>query len=73
MMLTIKKNIKDKKAVFTLEGRLDPVTALDFERELKSSLDGVTELTLDFKGLDYISSAGLRVHLSTQKNMAKQG
>ena len=43
------------------------------EKALKESLDGVTALTMDFEKLDYISSAGLRVLLATQKVMAKQG
>ena len=43
------------------------------EAELKTSLDGVSYLLLDFAGLEYISSAGLRVLLSTQKVMNKQG
>ena len=72
-MLTIKKSIADGKACFALEGRLDTVTAPDFDKELKASLDGVTGLTLDFGKLEYISSAGLRVLLSAQKTMAKQG
>ena len=56
-----------------LEGRLDTTTAPTLETELKNSLDGVDDLTLDFSGLEYISSAGLRVLLSAQKVMAKQG
>ena len=57
----------------TLEGRLDTTTAPALEQTLKGSLDGVSELTLDFAGLEYISSAGLRVLLSAQKVMNKQG
>ena len=72
-MLNIKKTIDEGKASYALEGRLDTVTAPELEKELKASLDGVKELTLDFEKLDYISSAGLRVLLSTQKVMAKQG
>ena len=56
-----------------LEGRLDTVTAPQLEGELRADLDGVTELILDLKDLDYISSAGLRVLLSTQKTMNRQG
>ena len=72
-MLNIEKTIENGKALFALAGRLDTTTAPDFEKELKESLDGVSELTLDFAGLDYISSAGLRVLLSAQKAMNKQG
>ena len=56
-----------------MEGRLDTVTAPELEKELKTSLDGITELRMDFEKLDYISSAGLRVLLSAQKQMNKQG
>ena len=72
-MLKINKTIEEGKAVFALEGRLDTVTAPDLEKELKESLDGVTELLLDFAKLEYISSAGLRVLLATQKVMNRQG
>ncbi len=72
-MLTINKNIENGKASFALEGRLDTVTAPELEQALQDSLDGITELTLDFAGLEYISSAGLRVLLSAQKIMTKQG
>ncbi|MBO4252041.1 MAG: STAS domain-containing protein [Clostridia bacterium] len=56
-----------------LEGSLNTTTAPLLEAELKTSLDGISELVLDFAKLDYISSAGLRVLLSAQKVMAKTG
>lgn len=56
-----------------LQGRLDTMTAPQLEQELKSYLGGVKELTLDLEGLEYISSAGLRVLLSAQKQMNRQG
>ena len=56
-----------------LEGRLDTTTAPALEKTLKESLPGVSGLTLDFAGLEYISSAGLRVLLSAQMAMNKQG
>ena len=68
-MLNINKSIENGKALFALAGRLDTTTAPDLEKELKESLEGVSELALDFAGLDYISSAGLRVLLSAQKIM----
>lgn len=71
-MLNIEKHIEEKKAVFSLEGRLDTVTAPELEEKLKDALDDVEELTLDFEKLDYISSAGLRVLLSTQKTMSEK-
>lgn len=72
-MLTINKQKNDEALCFALEGRLDTTTAPQLETELKSSLDGVKSLVLDLEKLEYISSAGLRVLLSAQKTMAKQG
>ncbi|MCQ2420759.1 MAG: STAS domain-containing protein [Clostridia bacterium] len=57
----------------SLEGRLDTTTAPQLENELKQSVEGITELVFDFEKLEYISSAGLRVLLSAQKVMNKQG
>ena len=72
-MLNINKSLENGKAVFGLEGRLDSTTAPELEKALKESLEGVSELTLDFAGLEYVSSAGLRVLLSVQKIMNRQG
>ena len=71
--MTINKTVNDSALVLALEGRLDTTTAPALEEELKNSLEGITELTLDFAKLEYISSAGLRVLLSAQKQMNKQG
>ncbi|MBR4444516.1 MAG: STAS domain-containing protein [Solobacterium sp.] len=72
-MLNITKTMDGSKAVYNLEGRLDTITAPDLEKSLGDELGGVKELVLDMEKLEYISSAGLRVLLSTQKVMAKQG
>ena len=52
---------------------MDTTTAPQLEVELKRSISGITELIFDFAGLEYISSAGLRVLLAAQKVMNKQG
>ena len=69
--MTINKEANGSDLKIALSGRLDTTTAPELENELKSSLDGVTSLTFDFKELAYISSAGLRVLLSAQKIMNK--
>ena len=72
-MLNINKNLNGETLTVSLEGRLDTTTAPQLEESLKESMVGIKELILDFANLEYISSAGLRVLLSAQKNMAKQG
>ncbi|MBQ9604377.1 MAG: STAS domain-containing protein [Firmicutes bacterium] len=71
--MTITKTQENDKLTVAIEGRLDTTTAPQLEAELKSSLDDVKELVFDIKELEYISSAGLRVLLSAQKVMNKQG
>lgn len=71
--MTITKNSNGSSLIFALEGRLDTSTAPQLESELKASVEGITELVLDFSTLEYLSSAGLRVILATQKVMNKQG
>lgn len=56
-----------------IEGRLDTVTAPQLEGELRTAVNGVEELIFDLDGMEYISSAGLRVLLSAQKVMNRQG
>ena len=71
--MKIVKTREGSHLTLALEGRLDTTTAPQLEAEIKGSLDGVTELTLDFETLEYLSSAGLRVLLTAQKIMNKQG
>ena len=74
MAMTINMNRDGSDLTLTLEGRLDTTTAPQLESELRPVLaDGVENLTVDLKALDYVSSAGLRVLLSAQKIMNKQG
>lgn len=72
-MLNINKEANGTALTIALEGRLDTTTAPQLEAELKTAVDGVTDLVFDLKTLDYVSSAGLRVLLSAQKVMNKQG
>lgn len=71
--MTINKKMNGKELTIALEGRLDTTTAPELEAELKASMDGANTLTLDFSGLDYISSAGLRVLLAAHKAMSRKG
>lgn len=71
--MTITKTVENGTLRIALEGRLDTNTAPQLETELKTSLSGISELELDFSGLEYISSAGLRVLLAAQKTMSRQG
>ena len=71
--MNINKLPEGEKLTVSISGRLDTSTAPELENELKASYDGVKELVLDLSALEYISSAGLRVLLSAQKTMSKQG
>lgn len=71
MIITKTKN--GTTLTIVLEGRLDTMTAPQLELDLKSGIDGIEKLCLDFASLEYISSAGLRILLSAQKIMNKQG
>lgn len=71
--MEIRKKKDGSALTLELEGRLDTTTAPELEAELNQSLDGVTALTLDMGQLAYLSSAGLRVILTAQKRMNKQG
>ena len=71
--MDILKNREDNKLTVTLKGRLDTVTSPQLEGELRTEVNGISELIFDLGALDYVSSAGLRVLLSAQKVMNRQG
>ncbi|MBQ5973606.1 MAG: STAS domain-containing protein [Oscillospiraceae bacterium] len=71
--MKIEKTLNGNALKVAVEGRLDTMTAPELDASLKDSIVGVKELTLDLGALEYISSAGLRVLLSAQKIMNRQG
>lgn len=71
--MKINKIAEAEKLILILEGRLDTTTSPEVEKIVQEELSQIKELVFDFKDLDYISSAGLRVLLKAQKTMNKQG
>jgi len=71
--MNINKELNENELKIELEGRLDTNTSPELENELNKYLNNITHLTFDFNKLEYISSAGLRVILSTQKVMNTKG
>ncbi len=71
--MNINSTINGSELTVAVDGRLDISTAADFDKALKANLDGVTTLIIDMKDLEYVSSAGLRVLLATQKTMDEKG
>ena len=65
MKIDFSKN--EDNLIISLDGRLDTITAPEFEEFLKSNLSGIKIVTIDCEKLVYISSAGLRVLLSLNK------
>jgi anti-sigma B factor antagonist len=71
MTIEIKKRAKE--TVIEVTGRLDTITAPVLEKTVGENMTNIKTLILDLKGLEYISSAGLRVLLGAQKKMQKSG
>ena len=71
MTIEIKRNADE--TTLEIVGRLDTITAPALEKTINDDINGTKDLVLDLKGLEYISSAGLRVLLSSQKKMQQIG
>ena len=71
MTIEIKKNAEE--TIIEVVGRLDTITAPALDKAINEDIGDATKLVLDVKGMEYISSAGLRVILSAQKKMQKIG
>ena len=71
--MNIKQNKVGDKVVVSVNGRIDTNTAPEFLEYLKGVMPGAKELEIDLAGVDYVSSAGLRVILFAQKTMNSQG
>ena len=70
--MKINKKQNDDELIISLEGRLDTNTSADLEKEWES-LEDIKKLVFDFRKLEYISSAGLRIVLNCQKAMVNKG
>ena len=71
--MKINKTVEGSKLTIGIEGRLDTNSSPELSNVVESSLEGITELVFDLALLDYISSSGLRVLLSSQKTMNGKG
>ena len=71
--MTIEKVLNEESAKIIVAGRLDTQTAPELEKEIDGIIASLKELTFDLTGLEYVSSAGLRVILKTQKIMNTKG
>lgn len=71
--MNLKRKTDGTAMTVTVTGRIDTATAPEFEQGVKPYLGNITDLTLDFKEVNYVSSAGLRALLSLHKVMMKQG
>ena len=71
--MNINKVLEGTKLELEITGRLDTITAPELDAEIKQNMNDIECLVLNFKGVEYISSAGLRVLLATQKSMGKKG
>ncbi|MBR5537936.1 MAG: STAS domain-containing protein [Clostridia bacterium] len=71
--MTIEKTLNGTAAALKIIGRLDTTTAPELEAAIDGCASGIQELVLDCEGLEYVSSAGLRVILKAQKLMNAQG
>lgn len=71
MEITLEK--QDAISVFKLNGRLDSNTSQGFEEKIFNAItDGSKQMVIDFKDIDYISSAGLRVILKATKALNRE-
>ena len=70
MTIEIKKN---QETIIEIAGRLDTITAPALDKTINEEIGDTENIVLDLKGLEYISSAGLRVLLGAQKKMQKNG
>lgn len=67
--MNIEKSYNEKELTLAVEGRIDTNTSKEFEEEIEIEMGNFDSLIIDFSQLEYISSAGLRVLISTQKKL----
>lgn len=70
--MNIVKNYNEKELTLSIEGRIDTITSQDLDKEIEEELGNFNSLIMDFTELEYISSAGLRVLIATQKKLKSE-
>ena len=70
--MNITKSYNEKELTLSIEGRIDTVTSQDLEKEIDEEYGNFDSLIMDFTDLEYISSAGLRVLIVTQKKLKSE-
>ena len=71
--MNIIKKQNGSELLFELSGSIDTTTAPELDKAISGSIQGIKSLIFDFKNVDYVSSAGLRVLLVAYKTMSNQG
>ncbi|WP_407392677.1 STAS domain-containing protein [Methanobrevibacter sp.] len=67
--MNIIKNYNEKELTFSIEGRIDTITSQELDNEIQEEIGNFDSLVMDFNDVEYISSAGLRVLIATQKKL----
>lgn len=67
--MKITKKYDKKELTLSVEGRIDTITSQELDKEINDELGQFDSLIIDFADLEYISSAGLRVLIATQKKL----
>ncbi len=67
--MEIEKKYDEKELTISVKGRIDTITSNDLEKEITDEMGNFDSLIVDFDKVDYISSAGLRLLISTQKKL----
>ena len=69
IIMNISKNYNEKELTLSVEGRIDTITSQDLDNQINEELGNFDSLIMDFTDLEYISSAGLRLLIATQKKL----
>lgn len=72
IIMDITKNFNEKELTMSVKGRIDTITSKDLDKEINDEIGNFESLILDFTDLEYISSAGLRVLIATQKKLKSE-
>lgn len=72
IIMDITKNFNEKELTLSVKGRIDTITSKNLDKEINDEIGNFESLILDFTDLEYISSAGLRVLIATQKKLKSE-